>query len=305
MIFYYLIYLLILIILLPKYEKVIYLLFWKHLPFFMWYLFYGSSPILFKFNSSIGYICLLLFYPLLAKLYPRLEFSKHISVMYLNLPALEHDQKLVKKMHSKIFWFKIFSKFKIKTPNVICFYDGKKNYFYKRPENNVKYISKPNLGSNGNNVTLKTFNEYLNKIKYTDEEYILQDYVIDCFKKNRALRIITKSINGNFEIDTTSNHFSNNINSNSIIKTSQICKSKNCDFLSSEENRMIDIISEKLLKLHKGQFDFVPYIGWDVILSCDGPYVLEGNVAPALFGVRRSKFTNDMISIYNKMSYSF
>lgn len=68
---------------------------------------------------------------------------------------------------------------------------------------------------------------------------------------------------------------------------------------------MIDYISEKLLNLHKKEFDFVPYIGWDVILSCNGPFVLEGNVAPALFGVKLSKFTNDMISIYKKMNYPF
>ena len=305
MIFYYLFYFLLIIILLPKYEKVIYFLFWKHIGFFLWYLIYGSTPILFKILSSLGYICLLLFYPFIAKLYPRLHFSKNISVMYLNQPALEHDTDLVKKMYSKIFWYKIFTQYKIKTPKIIYYYDGKNIHLYDKPKDNVKYISKPNLGSHGNKVTLEKVNEFLSKVKYTKEQYVLQYFVTDCFKKNRALRIITKSINGNFDIETTSNHFSNNINSNSMIKTSQICNSKNCNFLTLRENHMIDYISEKLLNLHKKEFDFVPYIGWDVILSCNGPFVLEGNVAPALFGVKLSKFTNDMISIYKKMNYPF
>ena len=66
---------------------------------------------------------------------------------------------------------------------------------------------------------------------------------------------------------------------------------------------MVKNISDKLLDLHKNEFSFVPYIGWDVILSCDGPYVLEGNIATALYGVNRIDFAKDMISIYKKMSY--
>ena len=305
MIFYYIFYFSLLLIMLPRYDKIIYFLFWKHIGFYIWYLIFGSSPLLFKFNSSIGYICLLLFYPLIAKLYPRLEFSKYISVMYLNQPALEKNKELVKKMYTKIFWFDIFNKYKIKTPKVICFYDGKINNCYETPKDNVQYLLKPNLGSNGNRISLTSYKKFLEKIKHTNEQLLLQIYIKDCFRDNRALRIITKSVNGNFEIETTSNHFSNYIMSNSMIKTSQICHSKNCSFLSVDENKMIDYISEKLLNLHKKEFEFVPYIGWDVILSCDGPFVLEGNVAPALFGVRRSKFTYDMISIYNKMNYPF
>ena len=152
--------------------------------------------------------------------------------MYLNQPALEHNTNLVKKMYSKIFWYKIFTKYKIRTPNIIYYYDGKNIHLYNKPNDDIKYISKPNLGSHGNKVTLENVSDFLNKVKYTKEQYVLQHFVADCFKKNRALRIITKSINGNFDIETTSNHFSNNINSNSMNKTSQICNSKNCHFLT-------------------------------------------------------------------------
>ena len=88
-----------------------------------------------------------------------------------------------------------------------------------------------------------------------------------------------------------------------MYKTVDICNTDKCYLLSSKENIMVKNISDKLLDLHKNEFSFVPYIGWDVILSCDGPYVLEGNIATALYGVNRIDFAKDMISIYKKMSY--
>ena len=306
MIFYYfLLYFTLLFILLPKYEKTIYLSFWKHISYFIWYFFYGSSPLLFKILSLIGYIFILLFYPILPYIYPKLKFSYYNTVMYIVQPALEYGgYEIVKQMNSKIFWYKIFKKYKIRTPELICYYNGKLT-IYKKPQVNTLYLSKPEYGSNGNNVNLLTFDQFSEYIKnYLFDNYVLQEYINDCFKKNRTIRIITKSILGNVEINQYMNQqYSDYIASNVMNKTVEICNIEKCHLLSSRENKMVKNIADELLNLHKNEFSFVPYIGWDIILSCNGPIVLEGNIATALYGVNRNDFSKDIISIYKKMSY--
>tara|TARA_X000000950_G_scaffold286450_1_gene395405 strand:+ start:381 stop:1295 length:915 start_codon:yes stop_codon:yes gene_type:complete len=300
--FYYLFYFTIFLILLPKYEHNIYISFWKHITFFIWYVVIGSSPLLYKFLGLIGYLTLLLTYPFAVRFFPKLRFSNYITLMYLNQPALEHSHDVVKKMYSKIYWYEVLRKENILTPKVIAYWNGDKLVMYDKPEKNVLYISKPNYGSNGNNVKLQTFDEFIKSLG-NREEMILQEFVKDCYKDNRTVRILTKFINGKVYTSNSSNHFSEYVASNVLDKKTYVCKSQNCNFLSKEENDLISYICEKLKAVHEKKYYFVPYIGWDLILSCNGPYILEGNVGTAMYGVDRDEFNKEMIGIYKKFNY--
>ena len=51
-----------------------------------------------------------------------------------------------------------------------------------------------------------------------------------------------------------------------------------CNNLSTKEKKMLINIKDKLLSVHK-ELKY-PVLGWDIILSCDAAYVLEGNNCP-------------------------
>ena len=60
----------------------------------------------------------------------------------------------------------------------------------------------------------------------------------------------------------------------------------------------IKFVSKKLLKLHKDEFNYITFIGWDIILSDNGYYLLEGNITPDI-SYKKEKYIKIMKNLYN------
>lgn len=69
-------------------------------------------------------------------------------------------------------------------------------------------------------------------------------------------------------------------------------------FLSTTEQNYIQEISNQLTALHKKTFYEIPIIGWDICLTCDGPYVFEGNL-----GCDIEEYNYDEYIKYMKLIY--
>ena len=104
------------------------------------------------------------------------------------------------------------------------------------------------------------------------EEYMLQEQLTDCYapESKRHFRIVTCSGGTVFytrEFKHPRKRFEGTV-----------CSSFKCSkTLSAEEKRDLRSIKTQLKTLHISEFQCVPFIGWDVMLTCKGAFVLEGN----------------------------
>ena len=53
--------------------------------------------------------------------------------------------------------------------------------------------------------------------------------------------------------------------------------------MSLREQGMLNNIENKLKFIHKKDFNIIPFIGWDICLTNDGPYLFEGNFISGMF----------------------
>jgi hypothetical protein len=77
------------------------------------------------------------------------------------------------------------------------------------------------------------------------------------------------------------------------------CKNNHCDFLSRRENEYIHQVCRQLVELHRKEFGVVPLIGWDVCLTCDGPYVFEGNLGADIEPYNYKEYMTMVHEIYD------
>ena len=135
---------------------------------------------------------------------------------------------------------------------------------------------------------------------------LLQEYITDCFTSfARHFRISTVSLNNTISLfsidekkqDDMSKVASNHVNGGSLT----FCPDNKCDFLTDTENMYIHDITRQLFLLHKNRFKNVPFIGWDVCLTCKGPYVFEGNLGGSVEW-NHEKYINIMEQVYNGTS---
>jgi hypothetical protein len=215
----------------------------------------------------------------------------------LMLPiSLNNDDKnysLTSNMQSKLFWFDTFVKNKINTPKVIC--RSQHEPYNSKFDINKSYIAKPNYGTDGSDIIKTTYKKY--KLTNFKTIMILQEFHTDCFtKKSRHFRIVTQFKNNNsqlfYTIELKQSKKNIVVSNKSNGGISKICKNNICSFLSSKEILFLNEINTKLLKLHKKMFSIVPFIGWDIILTCDGPFALEGNIGAGM------KFDDEMYELY-------
>ena len=221
---------------------------------------------------------------------------------------MEQDKKgITMQMQSKFFWYKIFAKHKLNTPKIFYYCkDQKLQIINDVPENEQIFIMKPEYGTEGAGIkkcSVKDFNEY---IKSINTNYILQEYIQDCFYENtRHFRINTTCVNGVpkvFSIDERKQINNKKVASNHAnggIVT--ICHHNKCEFLSIVEQRYIKNACNSLVKLHKDEFDVIPLIGWDVCLTCNGPYYFEGNIGAAIAEEIYPKYLRFIDDLYNKI----
>ena len=304
---YYIILYLLSIIFLPKYESNFYYTFIKYHYFYRWLLLKGYSPLCFKLIYFILFIIFILFYPILSYIFPNFCWGK-IMGLDLAFPAqlaLMKNYNLAKATYSKLFWYNTFKKYNINTPNVVSYIKNNKINVLNQINKDKYYIMKPEYGSNGNMVQKVKFNQF-NK-----NNFILQEYIKDLNNKTRTIRIVTLHYQNKTSIFLIIQYTSDHLSSNTINLTfdngialslkQKLCENNICNFLSNKENEMIKNISKQLLQLHRNKFNFISFIGWDVILNDKGPFVLEGNITPDI-SFRKNDYILIIKNLYKKLS---
>ena len=266
---------------LPKFEKNFLFKVIKNCNFYYWLFKNLNCPIFFKISYLFSFIFFILFYPIICKIIPNFKWGKlkGMDTVFSSQISLEKNYDKTLYTFSKLFWFDIFNKYNIKTPNIYSYIQNNQLYELKNIDKTKEYIIKPIYGSNGYNISKVNFKNIILK-----NNYILQEYIKDINNECRTIRIVTVNIKNKIDIFFISQIKSKDIVSNTIntkLKYNNLlCKNNYCLFLSKKENIMIKEISKKLINLHKKEFNFILFIGWDVILSTNGIYLLEGNITP-------------------------
>lgn len=271
----------------------------------MWHLYKINNNILVKYIIYYTFFGLLfvMFFPLLAFFIPEWHTLLNTNgVLHSVIISVNKNKLLSKNVQSKLFWYYCFSQNDINTPKVYYYLKDKtltKINEIEEYNKNEYFIIKPNYGTQGQSIIKIKINE-LSKM---NNDTLLQEFVTDCFvKQARHFRINTININENiivFSIDERKQN--NNIkiasnHANGGIIT--FCKKNNCDFLSNIEQQYIKEISNKLLVLHNTQFKEIPIIGWDACLTCNGPYVFEGNIGCDIEDYNYDEYMKIMKLIY-------
>jgi glutathione synthase/RimK-type ligase-like ATP-grasp enzyme len=211
--------------------------------------------------------------------------------------SLMYDKELTKKLQSKLFWYDCFTENKIKTPKV----------YYHLLDKPIKinelsyadyYILKPNYGTQGKGIKRIKIEEITNHLK---KDLIVQEYIKDCYTDHvRHFRISTIShINVSiFGIEELIQYKKGLIVSNHSAGGSWKTCENMCEHLSESEQTFIETITTQLVELHKKSFEKVPLIGWDVCLTCNGPYVFEGNLGASIGKKRYKEYLHRMSDLF-------
>jgi len=246
-----------------------------------------------------------MYYTLIALFFPILSYfdiNKLFNLegeLYVMPLALKQDKgKITRKMQSKLFWYYTFKENDINTPKVYYYKDKNKNYLINSIDTK-NFILKPEYGTEGVNIKKATLDEFI-KIE-SRSSLLLQEYVKDCFYPNaRHFRIIT-AIDDKcylFSLDERK-QINDKIASNHANGAALTMCNENCDFLSDIEQNYIDEIIQKLVPLHEIEFHAIPFIGWDVCLTCNGPYVFEGNLGSAIPDEKMDEYMKMINKLYS------
>lgn len=176
-------------------------------------------------------------------------------------------------IQSKMFWNDYFTQNDIRVPKLYATTSPFKLYNTLLPDE--EYICKPEYGTTGNDISLILGKD----VKPTEVNTLIQQKVNSCeYDGSKTFRVITTYDGELLVIYEFRND--NNIVSNPIKGgTSQIYK----------DTQKLEETINKLQNLHTRDFNFAFSIGWDLMLDCDGVYVLEGNWPSGLFGNRDDK----------------
>ena len=184
-------------------------------------------------------------------------------------------------MQSKMFWNDYFIENDIKVPTLYA--TTKPFEVHKTIVADEEYICKPEYGTTGEGVSLILGKD----IKQTDVNNLIQQKVNSCeYNGSRTFRVITMydgDVLAIYEFKNDDKVVSNLFKGG----TARICGTTICDDI--QDNHKIQDTIDKLRELHKRDFNFAFSIGWDLMLDCDGAYVLEGNWPSGLYGNRKNK----------------
>ena len=291
-----------------KTERYIYNAIISHTSYFYWLSTLGfeiTTPF-YKIKNFVLFILFVFLFPILSVLQIPIErLFEHEGELYILPIALQQDKTgVTMKMQSKLYWYSMFSQHNLNTPKVF-YYKGKKLQLINEMSNDESiFIMKPEYGTEGAGVKKCSSKEFFTFIKKTNTNYILQEYVRDCFYENtRHFRINTTFVNGVtkvFSIDERKQIDNNKIASNHANGGNvTICEHNKCDFLSVVEQRNINKACKSFVKLHKIEFDVIPLIGCDVCLTCNGPYYFEGNIGAAITEEIYPKYMSFINELYN------
>jgi hypothetical protein len=242
-----------------------------------------------KWTSLLILIILKILYIMLLPLLPLIFYIINIhnknrsNYFYCMLNISDSKIKELFKINTKYNWFRFFKKYNIKTPEILGIINNNKlNVISKSFDNKKKYYYKPDIGFQGKRIYYINYEEFLNKnIK---EDYVIQDKVLDNKYPNnpRLIRYITVFNKKTNSIDDLifriyygkrNNDITNSRNSNHTFD----CDSFNCKYFDNGEKILINKIRNQLRDLHFNYFKSIDNIGWDLMISKEYAYVLEGN----------------------------
>lgn len=284
----------------------LYVLSIKHYKYFIWMYHKGfCGSWVYKCKLSVFVLAFTFIYPLVS-LIPdwerRIGFNGEIIILPISLHRDNANYDICKRMNDKYEWFKMLEKHNIPTPDV--YYVNLSQI--KTTPNRTHFVMKPIYGTQGTNIEICTKEEYLEKISTKADVYILQEYIQDCFTPDtRHFRIMTSCIHNETyvffinEYKQNSEYVSSNKANGGIKRT---CTDVVCDFLTDTENDQLSFISKRLIFLHNKELSIIPFIGWDVSLSCNGPYVFEGNLGASINKERYAEYSRHIWNLYDEVS---
>lgn len=304
-IFYFLITYIVLYILclftMKKLDRILLLSLFKHIDTV-----YEFSKLNFKFSSSnsIIYLIIVLLFPFISTFVP----DKYYGVIYTYYPIpyilKNNNFDLLINGSSKLFCYNYFNRNYINTPKVYLTSENSKitNLNPINDKLNKQYIIKPIWGAEAAGIKNVNYDKLLQIIRNKDLKYdfLVQDFISDPFTNANArdFRIITQNCNGVNKVIL--------IVSRSQYKKKSIITTKtngngvkyipitNIEFnkFSAIEQHQLSSITKTLIKLHKKDFEFFPFIGWDVCLTNNGPYLYEINL------ISETRFTKEYTEYY-------
>lgn len=202
---------------------------------------------------------------------------------YSILLSMQRDKSTTLEAFDKFKWFLWFRKHNIRTPAVLAIVTDSivDPIPGEGPLTDQKYIFKPKCGSRGVYLSFETLNSFLQR-QYKGS-FIAQERVYDCDAPTgtRSYRVISVSDGQRvyawmlFELRPVGDAIKTN---ESAGGTKTLCENLICPNSSRETRSKIDFIIDQFVELHRAEFLFIPSIGWDFMVCCDGAYALEGNV---------------------------
>lgn len=176
--------------------------------------------------------------------------------------------KIQQNLQSKLFWDEYFPQNDINVPKLYA--TTKPFRIYEDIDPEKEYVSKPEYGTTGNGIKIVRGRE----IKPTETNHLIQEKIGSCgYDGSRTFRVIT-AYDGEVLVIY---EFKND---DKI--TSNVAKG-GTSRVRTDVPEIVETV-EKLRALHVRDFDFCFSIGWDLMVDCDGVYVLEGNWPSGLFG---------------------
>lgn len=202
------------------------------------------------------------------------------SLAYINAMLNSFSQYNFKELNSKLFWYELCKKNKINHPKL--YYIKNKNNTIKKiniPDSDKFYILKPINGFQGYGIIKikgSKIPDYLSCNKYNN--FIIQEFLKDNLTNHlcRHFRIIT-IFNGDIFIlykFVNDKKIVSNSHQNGIVNF--ISEETFSEFSELEKN-LLNEMKNKLSSIHKNQFENLISIGWDLMISNNKIYLLEGN----------------------------
>lgn len=207
--------------------------------------------------------------------HPKFEMSLHGSIRYFDSKDVSDE------VHSKVFWNDIFEKSKVSTPEIYGYLKNGVIQMNKRPDG--KCILKPVSGGFGTGIEM--FNEKKFPLK---GEYIIQKYI----KTDGHHRIVTTATHEN---GVVSHYFckkahgkiaSNNHNGGT------------CNSFESK-NKLVESARRDASRMHSKFLGNIDVIGWDIVISENKYFFLEGNVSAASIYSSDLDYASKAKQLYN------
>ncbi len=207
--------------------------------------------------------------------------------------ALSRNGYIYKDINNKLYWDSLFKTCNVNTPNIIGLIDDSEIELY---EENIPYkcIIKPLKLYSANGI--QVFN--IDTVP-PNGKYIIQEYKNSFNNIPHSIRIVTiRSKDNNYHLWAI--NLSVNRNEDSLTTSIGDINVTDYEIRGDEARNVLFNVWKKhnlpekhikkaiadAIKLHKNMKYNLSSVGWDIIISQDGPYFLEGNMC---HGIVRKK----------------